>query len=271
MANTEKKRLVRYVQDRYQWLNVTPQQAERIYQFEQDKGLPSDTHYFSEWEEWDFERATFQAILTNEQFETYEERQKEVIRTFELSRAEEDQAKAIEIEYHQTLLKIYNQILPDFLDKPFLINPVFFEATKVDYLKAEYKRYLDATKKALIVDHFRFCRTLMPNLLQLSLLQHKLSYVWPDYFSFRHRMDEPTKALATYLEKKLSFIKDETYDFMTQKMDELNALNKENYAKIQTTFCGPVLTYGPEKPEEIRQLRLMSLLLLDKDQYGWQD
>ena len=267
----EKEWLVQLVQDRYHWLNLTLEQAERIYRFEQDKGLPSNTHYFSEWEEWDFERAAFQAILTSEQFEKYEGDQKEMIRNYQISRVEEDKEKLNEIEYTQKLLEIYDKFLPDFFAKPYLINPLFFEATKIDFLKAEYKRHLNESKKALLVSHFRFCRTLMPNTLQLSLLQHKLSHVWPDYTSFKHGMDEPTKATATYLEEKLSFVQEETYTFVTQKMNELNALNDENRRKLEATFHSPVITYGPETPEELRKIRLMSVLLLDKDQYGWQD
>ncbi|RAK00553.1 hypothetical protein LX87_02261 [Larkinella arboricola] len=230
------RQLIKHVQQQYSWLKVNLEQAERIYRFEQDKNLPSNTHYFSEWEEWDFERASFQAILTSEQFAKYEERQKEVIRNAQISRVEEDKARQKEIAYHQRLLEIYDQILPDFFKNPRINNPIFFEATKIDFLKAEYRRYLTETKKALLVDHFRFCRTLMPRTLKISLLQHQLSCVWPDYFSFKRRMDEPTKATALYLEKKLSYIADETYEFVTKKMDELNSLNEENHREIMKTF-----------------------------------
>ncbi|WP_265990214.1 hypothetical protein [Larkinella insperata] len=259
------------MQQQYSWLNVTLEQAKWLHRFEQDKNLPSNSHFFSEWEEWDFERATFQAILTGEQFEKYEERQKEVIRNAQINRVEEDKTKLEEIAYHQTLLEFYDQILPEFFKNPRMMNPLFFEDTKIEFLKAEYKRFLAERKKGLLVHHFRFYRTLMPNTLKLSLLHHKLNHVWPNYSLFKLGMDEPTKAIATYLEEKHSYVLEDIYEFVTQRMDKLNALNAENFAKFEKTFHGPIAKAGPETPEELQKNQLMSVLLLDKDQYGWQD
>ena len=42
---------VNLVQGRYQYLNLTYEQAEKIYKYEQDKDTYSDKHFFSAWEE----------------------------------------------------------------------------------------------------------------------------------------------------------------------------------------------------------------------------
>ncbi|WP_138990309.1 hypothetical protein [Larkinella sp. C7] len=266
--------LIKLVQERYAFCNPDLAQAERIHHYEQDKRLSSKDTYFSQWEEWDFEWATFKDILADEQFERYEANLKTRIRSYEESLVQEDNGKLGEIAYNQSLLTNYEKILPDFFSPRSLLKltGLFQEESKIAFLKAEYKRYLNEMKVRLLVEHFRFARTLMPNLLKITLLQHQFDYLWPDYFYFKHRMDEPTKATANYLKGKLYHIDDKVYHFIQEKFDELKSLNQENYKKYlgERPAVGS-LTYGPSTPEDLREHQLMSLLLLDENKYGWRE
>ncbi|GAB3901144.1 hypothetical protein GCM10028803_25290 [Larkinella knui] len=273
----EYSRLIKLVQGRYKALHaltLTRGQAECIYKYEADKNLESKDKDFLQWEEYDFEWATYKDILTSDQFEMYEADLKTRLRNYESALVEEDNRKFHEIEYNQSLLTILEEkILPDCLNQAAAVKltGLFQETTKIDFLKAEYKRYLNATKKMLLVDHFRFARTCMPNLLKITLLQHKLDYIWPNYFQFNQWMDEPTRATATYLRQKLYYIQDKIYDHVKTKFAELTTLNEENYRRHWGDRNGPQVTFGPSTPEDRRDHLLMSLLLLDKDQYGWQE
>jgi hypothetical protein len=59
---------------------LTSEQAEQINKFEQDKYTHSEKHYFSAWEEWDYELSTFRQILTTNQLKAYEEEMTENIK-----------------------------------------------------------------------------------------------------------------------------------------------------------------------------------------------
>ncbi|MFC5407793.1 hypothetical protein ACFPMF_00625 [Larkinella bovis] len=277
MQQEEHQWLIDIIKDRFQnmyGLELTDEQAERIHQFEDDKNVYSATDFFSEWEEWDFEWASFKDILTEQQFETYEEKRKGFIQQMETGLKEADRARAVEIDYHQELIGYYeNEFLPDFFNDRFL-QPLAIlpeTKTKVDFLKAEYRRYLIEYRKHVLVGHFRYARTFRPNLLRISLLQLKLNHLWPDYFYFKRKMDESTKAVAEYLEKKVDYLDDRTYEFVRKKFDALTVFNQKNEANYFSDWTGFRFTIGEMPPEELRICRLMGLVLLDKARYDWRE
>lgn len=45
---------IKLARSRYQYLNLTYEQAEKIYKYEQERDTYSDKHFFSDWEEWDY-------------------------------------------------------------------------------------------------------------------------------------------------------------------------------------------------------------------------
>ena len=59
MAPEDTTWLISLVRDRYQYLNLNMEEAEKIYLYEKIKDNYSDKHYFSDWEEMDFEVTTF--------------------------------------------------------------------------------------------------------------------------------------------------------------------------------------------------------------------
>ena len=84
---------INLVKDRHHALNLTFEQAEKVYKYEQDKDTYSEKHYFSAWEEWDYELSTFKEILNAEQFRNYETFLNESIRRYQQNLIELDNEK----------------------------------------------------------------------------------------------------------------------------------------------------------------------------------
>jgi len=271
MTPEEYKWYVKLVQDRNHNLNLTFEQAEKVYKHEQDKNTYSEKHYFSAWEEWDYELTIFKEILNEEQFKNYETFLKENIQRYEQSLVELDSERINEIAYNEELINFYEtQFLPDFFKDPFLLTFGWLSAdkAKIDYLRTEYKNYLNDTKKSILTSHFRHHRTFKPKELKLSLLQHKLSYIFPNYTSFKHEMDKPTLAVAHYLKTKFQYLPDTLDDLLTRKYNELKEFNDANFKKYYGEIRGWHVVVGQITPEEEKEHRAMTLLLLDKEKYG---
>jgi len=270
MTTEEYKWYVNLVRDRYQYLNLTYDQAEKVYKYEQDKDTYSDKHYLSSWEEWDFELTTFREILDNEQQKNYETFHKENIQRYEQSLAEQDNKTTNEIAYLEELINFYEtHLLPDFFEDHFLqFGWLLTDRAKIEYFKAEYKRFINDTKKEILASHFRHNRAFKPNELKASLLRHKLSCIFPDYTSFKHKMDEPTKAVANYLKIKLQYLPKETEELLTRKFKELKEFSDENFKKHYGDVRGWHVVVGQLTPEEEKEHRILTVLLLDREKYG---
>jgi hypothetical protein len=245
-------------------LKLTIEQAKIIYEYEQLKDTPSDTHLFSIWDEFDFEFATFQNILTPEQFAAYQTRHQERIRLNKQQLAQQDQEYTKQLDAAIDLLQYYqSRLLPDLQRQGRNIWQAFTgEREKVEYLKAEYKKYLDRRKKLILVEHFRYSKTLQPKLLQLSLLNHKLSCLLPDYFSFRANMETPTAVIADYLEIKLKEGASMIVEGLKETLQALQEFRKENTAKHIGEIKGWHVSIAAEEDN------LMFLLLVDPKKYG---
>lgn len=270
MTPEEYQWYINLVRDRYQYLNLTYEQAEKVYKYEQDKDTYSEKHFFSVWEEWDYELTTFREILNDDQFKNYETFLKENIQRYEQSLIEQDNEKANKIAYHEELINFYEtHFLPDFFKDPFLhFGWLSTDRAKIEYLRTEYKRFLNDTKKGILTSHFRHNRTFKTNELKASLLRHRLSYILPDYTSFKHQMDEPTKAVAHYLNTKLRYLPDTTEELLTRKFKELKQFNDTNFKKYYGEIRGWHVIMGQLTDEEEKEHRTMTLLLLDKEKYG---
>jgi hypothetical protein len=255
------------IQDRYRathGLNLTMDQAKQVYEFEQLEDTSSDKYHFSIWEEFDFEFACFQNILTPEQFENYKTKHQELIRLNEQQIAQQDQEYVNQLQASTDLLQYYeSKLLPDLEKQRMIVWQAFSnEREKIEYLKAEYKKYLEDRKKFILVEHFRHSKTFQPQLLQLSLLNFKLSCLLPDYFSFRAKMEEPTKVMAEYLETKLKRGVAMIMEGLKDTLQALKDFRKENTAKHIGEVRGWHVTIAAEEDN------LMFLLLLDRERYG---
>lgn len=252
-------------------LKLTTDQAKQVHQYEQEKNTYFDKHYFSAWEDWDYEMTIFKEILTKEQLVIYEASLKQNIQRYEQSLIKQDSRRANEIAYHEELIHYYEtHFLPELFNDFFLrLGWLSNDRANVEYIKTEYKRFLGDTKKEILVSHFRHNRTFKPNELKASLLRHRLSYIFPDYTSFKHQMDEPTKAVAHFLQKRLRYLPDETDELLTRKFQELKEFNEANFKKHHEDIGGWHVVVGRLIPEEEKEYRIMTLLLVDKDKYGY--
>jgi hypothetical protein len=135
------------------------------------------------------------------------------------------------------------------------------EREKVEYLKSEYKKYLDGQKKFILIEHFRHSKTLQPQLLQLSLVNHKLSCLLPDY-SFWVSLEAPTRVIADYLEAKIKRGASMITEDLKDTLQALEEFKKDNTAKHLGEIRGWHMTVANE------EYNLMFLLLLDREKYG---
>jgi hypothetical protein len=258
------------VQERYKDLDLTGEQAAQIYRYEQDKNTYSEKHYFSPWEEWDYELTTFREILNRDQLAIYEAFIRENMQNHERSLIEQDKEKSNDMAFHKALISFYEtQFLPGLYKEPFLyFGWLYTDRTKVEYLRSEYRRFLHDSKKAILTSHFRHHRTFKPNTLKLLLLAHQLTCILPDYSSFKRQMDEPTKAIAQYLKAKLRYLPDNTEELVARKFSELKAFHKTNFQKHYGEAGGWHVAAEQLTKEDETEQHMMTLLLLDKEQYG---
>jgi hypothetical protein len=242
-------------------LNLSVEQARQVYEYEQLRDTPSQKHFFSLWEELDFEYATFQNILTSEQWEGYEINHQETIRFNEQQLAQQDQEFVKQINAATDLLHYYqNTLLPDLYKQRIVVWQAFHsEREKIEYLKAEYKKYLNNKKKLILAEHFRHSRLLQPRLLQLSLLHHQLTCLLPDYYFFRENMQAPTRAVADYLEAKLNRGAAMIMEGLKDTLQAFKEFSTANTAKHLGKVNGWHGTLAAEESS------LMFLLLLDKE------
>jgi len=227
--------------------------------------------FFSEWEYWDYELTTFKEILTDDQIKTYEKFVKENIERYEQSLIDQDKDRSNEIACHGALVNYYEtQFLPELEKDPFLrFGWLSADKTKIEYLKEEYKRFLNDTKKAILTSHFRHNRKFKPTELKVSLLRRKLSCLIPDYSSFKHQMDEPTKAITDYLKSKIRKFPDKTEELLTRKLAESKEFSAANFKKHYGDIQGWHVILEPLTAEDEREDGIMSLLLFDKEKYGY--
>lgn len=264
-AAEEYKWLVGLVQERYASLGLSYEQAERVHAFEQDKSIYSDKHYFTPWEEWDYELSSFRDILTADQLTVYERDQQAIIRGFEQSLLEQDAQMDTDIAFHEAAIQFYRtQLLPGLLGPAI---PMFVglrqDKDKVHYLKKEYQVCLLEAKKGILVNHFRDNRTFRPKELQAALLRHQLWCLLPDYGFFLHRMDAPTKAVAEYVERKAVILLEDARQLIIRKFSELRAFSEANYRQHYGSRTGwHMVQQGADEQTEMLHCA-MSVLLLE--------
>jgi len=263
---------IEVIKHKYENLNLSDEQAWLVHKMEEEKLAYSLDREFSVWEGWDFEKASLGEILTADQFSVYEKNLAANIAFAEHRLMAEDKGKDIDLQYNEAILKFYEE---QFLPSIAQLLPIFAAAgaigkgSKLHFLKEEYKHFLIREKRRIYVSHFREYRIFKPNLLKVSLLRHKLDYLWPDYHSFRHAMDEPTKAVATFLAPRFSRLPFEYGDFVDKKQEELRAFSATNYKRFYGgDGRGWQVSAGEPADEAQHECMVMSMLLIDKHRYG---
>ncbi len=271
MSQEAKKELINLVKVRYQYYNLSFKQAEQIYEFENNKHLFSVKHMLSEWEEMDFEWTLFREILNPKQWVLYEPEYNRRKKEYENNLLEMDKSSIREIQFHLELLQYYKNIfLPELLKKNSFRETFIYhigELPKLEFLKVEFKKYLQETRDMLFKEHFRHNRTFRPNELTNSLIRHEISYVFPEYSQFKHHMDHPTKMVATYLFEKMKNSQDEQLILLKKLFGELEIFSNKLFLKYYSS-TNNVVHYGKQSPEEEKESHIMGLILLDMEMYS---
>lgn len=271
MHSDDHKWNINIIKDHYSFLELTDEQAAQVFLFETNNGPHQGKTFFTDWEQWDYEFHFFSQILDKSQISKFIQKQKKRIRWHEKGlkeQLEEDSLKRM--DYTTEIITYYEQqLLPGIFSSAIHLGfgPSYHEHSKVDFLKAEYKKFLQESRRELLINHFKYYRTHCPITLKATLLNHKIAYLWPDYRSFKYSADEPTKATAAFLETQLIYLPKEADEFLQTKLKDASAFFEDLGKRYYPDF--PVYTYGESSPKEEMQERLMTLILLDKDQYGW--
>lgn len=109
MDKEENNWRVNIVKARYEYLNLTFEQAEIVYRHEEDKLQHSNKHLFSDWEDWDYDLTVFRNILNKKQLRIFEKVHDENIRRYEQGLIEQDEPREIDINYNHELIEYYEQ------------------------------------------------------------------------------------------------------------------------------------------------------------------
>ena len=257
------------VQLRYQSYNLSLEQAEAVYRFERERDSYSEKHFFSQWEEWDYEMATFREILKDEQLALYLSNHEAEVKAYEKQLIEQDdiEMQVKQLNYQTRIHAYYrDELIPGLRKSEELRRYVFIvglgEKNKLNYLKEEFRKYLPGVRTQILISHFRHNRTFRPNELKHALLRHSINDLWPDYEPFYHSMDTPTKAVADYLEHKVA-----RYFMDIKKLLEQNIKDRQRFmeslSKEFFSNMGGWHVYKEITPEEELKTFSMSLLLLD--------
>ena len=81
-------------------------------------------------------------------------------------------------------------------------------------------------------------------------------------------MDEATKAIANSLKSKVSYLPERTEKLLERKFRELKNFNNRNFKKYFGEIRGWHVVVEKLTPEDEKQHRVMTLLLLDKENYS---
>ncbi|SDF86844.1 hypothetical protein SAMN04487996_11344 [Dyadobacter soli] len=265
---------IRFVQARYHQLNLNAEQAEKVLQFENMKDSQSQTHFFSAWEEFDFEYSVFQSLLNEDQMVQYQQRVGE-IREMHIERLiEQDNSNEIwSNQMREQVDYVKNELIPSILsDIPRRATlSLGRDPSKIQYLKANYETFLHDRRKQILVDHFRHNKTYAPIQLQSAMLGHYASCLLPNYAAFESWADEPTRAVLGFVRGTLSRRNSEVTEFYLGKLSESKAFFQQIKEKYNRHFDG-WHTWAPDPiPEEDENRNwLMSMLLLDRNAYGFE-
>jgi adenine-specific DNA methylase len=272
--NDEQRWLIGSIKTRYD-LNLTTEQAKKIHEYEQIKDFYSPTFepHFTFWEEVDFELCTFEKILNTEQLEIYRKYWSNELKRHQESLIEQDGEYLKKIEHYKELLSYHiNTFLPELNEDISLkmITTIPGESTKVDYLRACYKEFLTRTKQEIAINHFRKYRHFSPNRYESALLEHGLSYLWPNYRHFKLKADDVTKGVIEYIKRKniyrLELLSDNIKKVLKKSGEHSRVVFEKYYGKPDgSTF----LVRSSE--EEDQESLAISLLLFDSDAYGYID
>jgi hypothetical protein len=261
---------IKLIQDRYAYLKLTSAQAEKVLEFENEyKGEP----FFSDWEEFDYQTDFFKTILTKDQFSKFEKEIKRQIKIVEQDMIKNDSFYSNQVKCNTEKLKYIKTIfLPGlFKDSPLPVDLWLGRfsdyQSKIDLLRSSYKEYWQKAKKEILTNHYRYNRTLKPTELKNALLLHDISEILPNYYYFKFKADEPTKATIKFLVDNLY----DHYKMAEPILDEKYKVWHDYSSKLWKKHVGESngfrISVGPNE-NEMPEYKFISFLLIDPKLYS---
>ena len=254
---------INIVKDRNQYLHLSYEQAEKIYEFEKMRDQQYGDKFFSAWEEFDFTQDTFQKILNEKQFKNFIKYHKENVKQYEQHLIKSDVKLVTSIQYHEALIDFYKtKYIPGFYEEKFLFDTIILaeHQAKISFIKQEYKISIAHEKTKQISSHYRNNRLFCPNELKVTMLRHQLMEIVPNYSFFKTTFDTPMQATADFLLEKFRHIPEYHSKFFERKTKERETFGK----RIQKKYIGdPKGWYTITKANlEIRDQQIMQVILL---------
>jgi len=278
MDDQNKKRNTGWVYVLWPDLDLTPEQAQIIAGSDKRLRPFSPGSNFSEWENWDWEFYVFSGVLNPEQLKRYVYKRGQKIKEHEQRLVEDDNSDLISRGIQKALAEI-NYLETDFLpavEKKFR-NHYSIEdpkQTKYNYLKAEFKSYLDEKHRQIVSNHFGYSRVFQPNTLKKELLTHKIEAMYPQFPAFEKKMDDITKSVVEFLKYPPGLFERGKKE-MSAILENLGAFRQKAWEEeIKWIKEARILSFTRNiedtRSEEDRNKELyFSLLLIDKDYYGY--
>ena len=263
---------VNLVKDRFQYLDLSVEQAAQIHAFEQEPPFFDKDIYFSDWETYDYEWYRMSRILHEDQLKKYEAHISEAMVRHHQGLRETDTQKAKYLAFRQQVLAYIHEnhylgLKDELLTRNHLMMDVH---TKLDYLKAEYSRYLRRQREKILTNHFRLYRRTSPNELEVQLLLLDEKHIWPDYFGFKDAADAVTLEIMNLLINRFNYLPKEWLDNMKAEQEKAYKYFRELINEIIEPTANTYFVSAKPDVQELDRSLFFFLILLDAKQYGRQ-
>lgn len=259
-----------FVKDRFQYLGLSVEQAAQIHAFEQEPPLFEIDVYFSDWETYDYEWYRMSRILHEDQLKKYETHIGEAMVRHDQGLREADARKANYLLFRQkVLVYIHENHYLGLQDELLTWNQLVMTVrTKLDYLKAEYSRYLRIQRQKTLTSHFRHFRRTSPNELEVQLLLLDEKHIWPDYFGFKDEADAVTLDMMNLLINRFKHLPKEWLDHVKAKQEKASEYFRQLSDEIMEPTPNAYFFSVKRDEQEIHRSLVFFLIMLDGKQYG---
>jgi hypothetical protein len=263
---------VNLVRDRFQYLDLSFEQAAQIHAFETESPLFDFEFYFSDWETYDYEWYRMSRILREDQLKIYESHIGEAMVRHDEGLREADARKAKYHVYRQhALAYIHENHFLSLQDELITRNHLMMSVrTKADYLRAEYSRYLRIQRERILTNHFRHYRRTSPNELEIQLLLLDEQHIWPNYFGFKDFADTITMEMLGQLIDRFNRLPVEWVNNIKTKKGIANAHLRMLSEQLSDPTPHAYVFSVKQAEKDMYDSLIFFLIMVDAKQYGRQ-
>ncbi len=248
----------------YHWLNLTGEQVQKIYHFEQSLHDFPIGHSLSSWEEDDYILDVFESILDKKQFKSFLKWQSDSIKSRITHYKNTDKEQQQYIILQQKLNEWFTKKLSSkAFHKEFHIYRYLIgeQQSKIDYLKSEYQICLRTKKSRIIKNHYQEYKRFAPIRLELELLKCTVDEIIPQYDLFSFYTEPETLAIGEMLIKKFGFIYEHHQHYFTRLDKDWAIFEKQTKKKYVKEVKGGFKYTIQTSEEEIFKQKVFSILL----------